>query len=178
MEFKILYSVIFMSAMSALTGCSMLGGEPAPVSSPGLEAPAARPAPPTPPADAQVRRSEALLQALLSLGIDYRYGGQSPTTGFDCSGLVAHIFQEAYALRLPRNTYGQSQVGAEIAQRELEAGDLVFFNTLNRPFSHVGIYLGDGRFVHAPRTGARVRVERLDAAYWAKRFNGGRRIST
>ncbi len=155
----------------------MLGGGPAPVSSPEPEAPAVRPAPSPPSADAQVRRSEALLQALLALGIDYRYGGQSPTSGFDCSGLVAHVFQQAYALRLPRNTYGQSRVGAEIAQGDLEAGDLVFFNTLNRPYSHVGIYLGDGRFVHAPRTGARVRVERLDAAYWAKRFNGGRRVA-
>jgi cell wall-associated NlpC family hydrolase len=175
MKFKILYSVIFMVVLS---GCSMLGGGPAPVSSPEPEAPAVRPAPSPPPADAQLRRSEALLQALLALGIDYRYGGQSPTSGFDCSGLVAHVFQQAYALRLPRNTYGQSQVGAEIAQGDLEAGDLVFFNTLNRPYSHVGIYLGDGRFVHAPRTGARVRVERLDAAYWAKRFNGGRRVAT
>lgn len=172
MRFKILYSVIFASSV---TGCSMLGGGPAPVSGPEPEAPTSRPSPPS--ADAQVRRSEALLQALLALGIDYRYGGQSPTTGFDCSGLVAHVFQQAYAMRLPRNTYGQSQIGAEIAQGELEAGDLVFFNTLNRPFSHVGIYLGDGRFVHAPRTGARVRVERLDAAYWAKRFNGGRRVA-
>jgi cell wall-associated NlpC family hydrolase len=122
------------------------------------------------------RSAEALLQALLALGIDYRYGGQSPTTGFDCSGLVAHVFLEAYGLRLPRNTKGQSAAGADVAGSDLEAGDLVFFNTLNRPYSHVGIYLGDGRFVHAPKAGSRVRVEKMDSPYWGKRFDGARRI--
>ena len=87
------------------------------------------------------------------------------------------MFQQAYALRLPRNTYGQSRIGREVGTDDLQAGDLVFFNTQNRPYSHVGIYLGDGRFVHAPRTGARVRVERLDASYWSRRFDGARRLS-
>lgn len=160
----------------------MLVGTPAPVHAPEpSEPPAAEASPaarPAAPAAAHAQRGEALLQALLALGIDYRYGGQSPTTGFDCSGLVAHVFEQAYALRLPRNTFGQSRIGTEIAPGALEAGDLVFFNTQNRPFSHVGIYLGDGRFVHAPRTGARVRVERMDAAYWTRRFNGARRVNT
>lgn len=139
------------------------------VGRPPVPADAASPRPPT-------RTAEALLQALLALGIDYRYGGQSPTTGFDCSGLVAHVFLEAYGLRLPRNTKGQSLAGASVNGTELEAGDLVFFNTLDAPYSHVGIYLGDGRFVHAPKTGTRVRVERIDGAYWGKRFDGARRI--
>jgi cell wall-associated NlpC family hydrolase len=117
-----------------------------------------------------------LLQALSSLGIDYQYGGQSPTTGFDCSGLVAHVFLEAFGRRLPRSTAGQSRTGFPVAREQLEAGDLVFFNTLNRPFSHVGIYLGDGRFLHAPKAGAQVRMERIDMAYWARRFDGARRI--
>lgn len=177
MKFKILYSIIFLTTAS---GCSLLGGGAAPVSereSPPQTTPAARSAEPLPaPAEPASRRSEALLRALLALGIDYRYGGQSPTTGFDCSGLVAHVFQQAYALRLPRNTHGQSQVGSDVPTHALEAGDLVFFNTLNRPYSHVGIYLGDGRFVHAPRSGARVRVERLNAVYWARRFDGARRV--
>ena len=132
--------------------------------------------PRAPPDEQATRRAEGLLQALLALGVDYRYGGQSPITGFDCSGLVSHIFREAYGLRLPRTSYAQSQAGPAVPATELEAGDLVFFNTLNRPFSHVGIYLGDGRFVHAPRTGARVRVERVDGAYWIKRFDGARRV--
>jgi cell wall-associated NlpC family hydrolase len=89
---------------------------------------------------------------------------------------VAHVFLEAYGLRLPRNTAGQSVAGATVDGALLEAGDLVFFNTLNKPYSHVGIYLGDGRFVHAPKSGTRVRVERIDGAYWGKRFDGARRI--
>ncbi|MEO8144616.1 MAG: C40 family peptidase [Betaproteobacteria bacterium] len=117
-----------------------------------------------------------MLQALLALGLDYRYGGNSPLTGFDCSGLVAHVYLEAWNVRLPRNTSGQSKVGMPVSLAELQAGDLVFYDTLKRPYSHVGIYLGDGKFVHAPKTGAQVRVESLKSAYWAQRFNGARRI--
>jgi len=122
------------------------------------------------------RRAEALLQTLLLLGLDYRYGGTSPETGFDCSGLVAHVFREAYGIQLPRNARAQSEYGAKVSLAELRAGDLVFYNTLNQPFSHVGIYLGDGRFVHAPKTGAQVRVEPIKGSYWMKRFDGARRI--
>jgi cell wall-associated NlpC family hydrolase len=124
------------------------------------------------------RRAEALLQALLALGLDYRYGGNSPETGFDCSGLVAHVFREAYGIRLPQNARAQSEYGVRVSLAELRAGDLVFYNTLNRPFSHVGIYLGDGRFVHAPKTGAQVRVEPLQGSYWMRRFDGARRIQS
>jgi cell wall-associated NlpC family hydrolase len=124
----------------------------------------------------RAERSEALLQALLALGVDYRYGGNSPTTGFDCSGLVAHIYREAWGIRLPHNTAAQSEAGVPVSLAELQAGDLVFYDTLKRPYSHVGIYLGDGKFVHAPKTGARVRIESLQSGYWAPRFNGARRI--
>jgi len=173
MKFNILYLLIFCVA---LPGCGTLSGGPAPVTAPVSAASRTHEAEPAPSPDQPSRRAEALLQALLALGIDYQYGGQSRTTGFDCSGLVAHVFREAYGKRLPRNTKGQSQIGSEVGGAELEAGDLVFFNTLNRPFSHVGIYLGDGRFVHAPKAGAQVRVERLNMAYWARRFNGARRL--
>ena len=122
------------------------------------------------------KRAEALLQALLTLGLDYRNRGNSPETGFDCSGLVAHVFREAYGIRLPQNARAQSEYGVRVSLAELRAGDLVFYNTLNRPFSHVGIYLGDGRFVHAPKTGAQVRVESIQGRYWMKRFDGARRI--
>jgi len=174
MRFKILYLSIFCSG---ITGCSMLPMVPAPVSAPEPTVETPREVPPSKQTETSLRRAEALLQVLLALGIDYRYGGQSPTTGFDCSGLVAHVFREAYGLRLPRTSHAQATTGSTVVPTELEAGDLVFFNTLNRPFSHVGIYLGDGRFVHAPRTGARVRVERFDGAYWIKRFDGARRIA-
>ena len=95
---------------------------------------------------------------------------------FDCSGLVAHVYQEAFGIRLPHNTLAQSKVGIPVERRELAPGDLVFYNTLNRPYSHVGIYLGDGRFVHAPKSGAQVRVESMQTRYWAERYNGARRI--
>ena len=117
-----------------------------------------------------------LFQVLSSIGVDYKYGGNSHATGFDCSGLVAHVFRVGYGVTLPRNTYGQSQAGRPVSAEELQPGDLVFYNTLERPFSHVGIYLGDGRFIHAPKTGAAVRIESLKSAYWTKRWNGARRI--
>ena len=148
-------------------GCSSVGPTaPAPV--------AAASAPATVPPRAE--RSEALLQALLALGLDYRQGGNTPVTGFDCSGLVAHVYLEAWNVRLPRNTGAQSEAGTPVSLAELQAGDLVFYDTLQRPYSHVGIYLGDGKFVHAPKTGAQVRVESVKSAYWSQRFNGARRI--
>ena len=160
-----LLQIVFLLTIS---GCGSLGPTtPAPVSG---AAPASSVAPPSP------RRSEALLQTLLALGLDYRYGGNSPVTGFDCSGLVAHVYLEAWNIRLPRNTSAQSKVGAPVSLAELQAGDLVFYDTLKRPYSHVGIYLGDGKFVHAPKTGAQVRVESLKSAYWAQRYNGARRV--
>ena len=151
-----------------ISGCGSPGPTiPAPVSGPAPAPSAARPSP---------QRSEALLQTLLALGLDYRYGGNSPVTGFDCSGLVAHVYLEAWNIRLPRNTSAQSKVGTPVSLAELQAGDLVFYDTLKRPYSHVGIYLGDGKFVHAPKTGAQVRVESITSTYWAQRFNGARRV--
>ena len=123
------------------------------------------------------QRAEALMQALLALGVDYRYGGKTPETGFDCSGLVAHVFREAYGIQLPHNARAQSEYGRRVGLSELRAGDLVFYNTLGRPFSHVGIYLGDDRFVHASssRTGS-VMVSNLNDRYWRERFDGARRV--
>ncbi|MCX7961612.1 MAG: C40 family peptidase, partial [Burkholderiales bacterium] len=96
--------------------------------------------------------------------------------GFDCSGLVAHVFREAYGIELPRNSRAQSAAGIPVSAPDLRAGDLVFYDTLGSPYSHVGIYLGDGRFVHAPRSGAKVRIESMNSPYWRSRFNGARRI--
>jgi cell wall-associated NlpC family hydrolase len=121
---------------------------------------------------------DAVDQAMDLLGIRYRRGGSSPETGFDCSGFVSHVFREGLGLILPRSSKEMSKSGQEIGREELRPGDLVFFNTMRRTFSHVGIYLGDNQFVHAPRTGARVRIEDLRDGYWMKRFNGGRRINS
>lgn len=121
-------------------------------------------------------RFAAALQALVSVGVRYHYGGTSPETGFDCSGLVAHVYERAWGLALPRRTDEQRKLGRPVKRTDLQPGDLVFYNTRNRPYSHVGIYLGDGNFVHAPRPGYRVRVESIHSRYWRARFNGARRL--
>ena len=91
---------------------------------------------------------------------------------------MTHVFERAWGILLPPGTEALSKVGAPVAKlRELQPGDLVFYNTRNRPHSHVGIYLGDGEFVHAPRPGARVRVESLRTPYWRERFDGARRLN-
>jgi cell wall-associated NlpC family hydrolase len=115
-------------------------------------------------------------EALELLGIRYRRGGASPETGFDCSGFVRHVFNESVGLLLPHNAKAIAQQGERVEKNELKPGDLVFFNTMRRAFSHVGIYLGNGQFVHAPRSGARVRVEDMSDGYWTRRYNGARRI--
>ena len=128
-------------------------------------------------ADSGSYRKEAALQALFTVGVPYRYGGNSPETGFDCSGLVSHVFERAWGVEVPRGTEAQRGVGRPVKRlRDLQPGDLVFYNTRNRPYSHVGIYLGDGNFVHAPRPGQRVRIESVHNPYWRARFNGARRI--
>lgn len=123
------------------------------------------------------RTADVAVQALSLLGVNYQYGGTSPETGMDCSGLVQHVFQEAWGARLPRTTSEISQAGQAVNHAELQPGDLVFFNTLRRTFSHVGIYLGDKKFIHSPSSGGKVRVESMDVSYWKSRFNGARRIS-
>ena len=165
-----MFYIIFIPAVA---GCSSFAPPaPAPVVASSVQVAA----PLAPSIARHTERSEALLQALLALGLDYRYGGDSPATGFDCSGLVAHVYLEAWNIRLPRNTGAQSKAGTPVSLAELQAGDLVFYDTLKRPYSHVGIYLGDGKFVHAPKSGAQVRVESLKSAYWTQRYNGARRI--
>lgn len=114
--------------------------------------------------------------ALGALGIKYRYGGDTPSTGFDCSGLVIYAAEKSLGLKLPRSSAEIAQHGVSVNHSELKKGDLVFFNTLGHRFSHVGIYLGDRKFVHAPRAGSVVRVEDMDMAYWKKRYNGARRL--
>jgi len=114
--------------------------------------------------------------ALSLTGTPYRYGGNSPETGFDCSGFVRHVFHSTLGIELPRSSSEINKLGEKITTNELRPGDLVFYNTLRRAFSHVGIYLGDGRFVHSPSSGGGIRVEDMSQSYWQKRFNGARRI--
>lgn len=123
------------------------------------------------------RARDLVLHAMGFLGVHYQYGGSSPEVGFDCSGLVNYVFSQALGLVLPRDTQSISHSGEEITRDELQPGDLVFFNTLRRPFSHVGIYLGDQRFIHAPSRGGQVEIVSMGDRYWQQRYNGARRIS-
>ncbi|HRF72868.1 MAG TPA: C40 family peptidase [Accumulibacter sp.] len=119
---------------------------------------------------------DLILKGLELIGINYRRGGTDPDSGLDCSGFVQLVFKDAIGVLLPRTAREQSEVGAVIDFQELKAGDLVFFNTMRNAFSHVGIYLGDNRFMHAPRTGAEVRIEDMRQSYWVRRYNGARRL--
>lgn len=119
---------------------------------------------------------ELALNAMSVIGIDYRYGGNDPETGFDCSGMVRHVVRNALGLDLPRTAREMAQFGKHIPLDDLKPGDLVFFNTMRRAFSHVGIYLGDKRFVHAPSKGGQVRIDDMSARYWVARFEGARRL--
>ena len=110
------------------------------------------------------------------LGVRYRYGGTSRSTGVDCSGLVLNVFQHSVGMRLPRTAAEQARVGVRVSRDQLKPGDLVFFNTSRRANSHVGIYIGNNRMLHAPRSGGVVRIEDISKKYWATRYNGARRI--
>ena len=129
-----------------------------------------------PVVNATDRASSVAMQALAHLGTPYRAGGLSPRTGFDCSGLVAYVYRQGAGLALPRNTFDLSQLGEPVERAALRPGDLVFYNTQRREYSHVGIYLGEDRFIHAPASGGEVRVEDLRAGYWMRRYDGARRI--
>jgi len=122
------------------------------------------------------KASEIVIQAMGLLGVPYIRGGTSEEKGFDCSGFVRHMYEKSVGLVLPRRAEEQAKVTEEIKRSELKPGDLVFFNTLKRTFSHVGIYVGEGKFIHAPRPGKAVRVDDMREAYWQNRFNGARRV--
>jgi len=122
------------------------------------------------------KASELVMQAMGLLGVPYKRGGNSEEKGFDCSGFVRYMYEKSVGLVLPRRAEEQAKVTEEISRSELKPGDLVFFNTLKRTFSHVGIYVGDGKFIHAPRPGKAVRVDDMREAYWQQRFNGARRV--
>jgi cell wall-associated NlpC family hydrolase len=157
------FCLLLLSA--AMAGCATRG--PAPADAP----PSTAVAPP------DVLSSEVALFALSQLGVPYSFGGTSPDAGFDCSGLVQYVFRRTRNVDLPRTTFELARVGQTVPPPALQPGDLVFFNTLRREFSHVGIYLGEERFIHAPATGGVVRIESLRSDYWTRRFNGARRVA-
>ncbi|AJC23486.2 C40 family peptidase [Pandoraea pulmonicola] len=122
-------------------------------------------------------QEEITLEAMSLVGIPYRYGGNTPDSGFDCSGLVRYVVARAAGVNLPRTTADMSSVGTSLDRDDLASGDLIFFNTTGRAHSHVGIYVGQGKFVHAPNSGGTVRLESLYIPYWARRIDGIRRVA-
>lgn len=136
----------------------------------------AAPGAPTAVAGHATPGAQLVLHSLSLIGVRYRLGGNSPETGLDCSGLVRHVVQETLGFSLPRRSEEMSRAGAPVPRDRLQPGDLVFFDTLRRAYSHVGIYIGGNRFVHAPSSGGHVRVESIGTNYWARRFSGARRI--
>jgi cell wall-associated NlpC family hydrolase len=123
-----------------------------------------------------LKASELVVHAMGFLGSPYRRGGDTVETGFDCSGFVKAIYEQTVGLVLPRRAELQAAATQNIDKKDLAPGDLVFFNTMRRAFSHVGIYIGDGKFIHSPKPGAEVRVESMGSAYWNRRFDGARRV--
>jgi cell wall-associated NlpC family hydrolase len=130
--------------------------------------------PPAESAQTIAKRNDITFFALGMIDTGYRFGGKNPEAGFDCSGMVAYVFREAAGIRVSGSAADIAKRGREIDKEALQPGDLVFFNTLGRPFSHVGIYIGDGRFVHAPSTNGKVRIDRMSNKYWAKRLEMAR----
>jgi cell wall-associated NlpC family hydrolase len=153
-----------------LFGCAAPGGR-----APGA-APERRSTPEVAP---HPRVADLLVSAIGLVGVPYRLGGNTVDNGFDCSGFTRHLFQAHLDVMLPRRSHEQAGAAGfvDVPRSELQPGDLVFFNTLRRENSHVGIYIGDGRFIHAPRTGANVRLEALGSSYWRQRFDGARRMA-
>lgn len=131
------------------------------------------------PAGQAVSQNEAdqlIGSAMSLLGVVYRFGGTSVSTGFDCSGFMQYIFRKSMQVNLPRTSAEQARVGAQVSRSALQPGDMVFFNTAGRRISHVGLYIGNDRFIHAPRTGKRIEVTSLSNKYWSKRYVTARRV--
>lgn len=123
------------------------------------------------------RASDLVITAMGFLGVPYRRGGTTVESGFDCSGFVRAMYQQTVGMMLPHRASQQAAITQVIHKKELQPGDLVFFNTMRRTFSHVGIYVGNGKFIHSPRSGSEVRIESMQDTYWLRRFNGARRVN-
>ncbi|KFG92286.1 hydrolase Nlp/P60 [Burkholderia paludis] len=170
-----------VAVVSLLAACSSVPPQSASRTDPGMRitTPRAFPAPANFPkfVDHSVGQEEISIQAMSLVGVPYRWGGNTPASGFDCSGLVRYVIGRAADVNLPRTTADMSGRGVSIEPDQVAPGDLIFFNTTGRPHSHVGIYVGKLRFVNAPSTGGTVRLDYLTNPYWAKRFDGIRRVA-
>ena len=162
------FSVVLVVATIMLSAC---GGSPSRV--------AARPASPAlaliAPVDA-AKASDVVLHAMSLIDVGYVFGGRNPEAGVDCSGLVSLVYEQAAGVKLPHNAAQIAQITRPVEREALRPGDLVFFNTLNAPYSHVGLYIGDNRFIHAPRSNSAVRIESLNSRYFSQRYEGARTV--
>lgn len=160
-------SLILACCVLALAACSSPRPRPAPL--PQFTAPRRH--------HGEIGPNDILFRAIALVGTPYRHGGNTPEGGFDCSGLVGYVFRDVAGILLPRTAEEIGAIGApDISRTRLESGDLVFFNHRSRRVGHVGIYVGEGRFVHAPNEGGTVRLDRLDDDYWREHFSGAKRI--
>ncbi|QNM95620.1 C40 family peptidase [Chitinimonas koreensis] len=117
---------------------------------------------------------EIVMYALGLVDVGYQFGGKNPEAGFDCSGMVSFIYRNAINVELKGSAADMARRGRPVGRSQLQAGDLVFFNTMNRPFSHVGIYIGDDKFIHSPSTNGRIRIESMKSKYFATRYEAAR----
>lgn len=165
------------AVVGVLALCTSLPGFAAPARPPiGSLAAAARASATTAASKVWQGAQDVALFALGMIGVDYRFGGDTPDRGLDCSGLIRYVFQEVTGTTLPRTAKEMSRLGAKVAVSDLAPGDLVFFNTRRLAYSHVGLYLGDNRFIHAPATGGEVEIATLSQQYWQQHFDGARRL--
>ncbi len=135
------------------------------------------PVPVTPIHNDEAQMNNLAIYAISLYDTPYQYGGKSRSNGFDCSGFVQYVFRNTLGLQLPRTSSEMSRAGTPLGQDQLKPGDLVFFNTTHSPYSHVGIFVGDNRFVHSPRSGKAIMMSSMNEKYWRTRYNGARRIT-
>jgi cell wall-associated NlpC family hydrolase len=158
----------FLLVLALLAGCSSTPPQPA------SHAVYRKPAASAMTLQDSNRRNDVVMYAFGLINVDYRFGGANPESGLDCSGMVSYIYENSVGLRLPHNAARIAGIGRQIPSSDLQPGDLVFFNTMNRPYSHVGIYIGDERFIHAPHSNGKIEIGSLKNKYFAQRFDGAR----
>ncbi|MFM1760116.1 MAG: hypothetical protein RLY75_1387 [Pseudomonadota bacterium] len=156
---------IFICALAILSGCSSFGSKNNVTKVAQFKQ------------DTSVGTEDISIAAVGLVGVPYRYGGNNPKAGFDCSGLIAYVYNKSANIKLPRTIQEMSNRGQSVDNGPPAPGDLVFFNTTGTKYSHAGIYVGQGRFVHAPSAGGTVRLEYITAPYWAARFTEARRLT-
>jgi len=156
---------IFICTLAILSGCSSFGSKSNATKVAQFKQ------------DASVGNEDISTSAVGLVGVPYRYGGNNPSGGFDCSGLIAYVYNKSANIKLPRTIQEMSNRGQSVDSGPPAPGDLVFFNTTGTKYSHAGIYVGQGRFVHAPSAGGTVRLEYITTPYWAARFTEARRLT-